>query len=380
MNFMPNPVTTAKQQDRRFLDAAIRYARRNQGRTGTNPSVSCVLVSHEEQGAIIIGRGVTAEGGRPHAEPIALEEAGDAAKGATAYVTLEPCAHHGATPPCAQTLINAGVARVVIAITDPDRRVNGLGRQMLEDAGVEVLDLHSGHAATRAMQGYLKARKFNRPFVTLKLATTESGIIGSKSRGRVRITGADLGRHVHLLRARHDAILVGIGTILADDSDLRCRLPGLENRSPIRIVLDASAKLTESHKIVETAIESPTWVAGSNNASAEWRAMLQRNGVRFVACEISEGRIALPELMDDIAAGGIQSVMVEGGASVASGFLEQDLVDELVLSIGGAPETLEPGEKPVYSPVSVGKLPEGFVIAEDLRFGTDQYLRLIRND
>ena len=380
MNFMPNTVTTARQQDRRFLDAAIRYARRNQGKTGTNPSVACVLVSYEEHGPIIIGRGVTAEGGRPHAEPVALEEAGDAAKGATAYVTLEPCAHHGTTPPCAQTLINAGVSRVVMAVTDPDRRVNGLGRQMLEEAGVEVSVMQSGPDATRAMQGYLKARKFNRPFVTLKLATTESGIIGSQNRGRVRITGVDLGRQVHLLRARHDAILVGIGTILADDSDLRCRLPGLENRSPVRIVLDASAKLTESHKIVKTAFNTPTWVAGSNAASAEWRAMLQRNGVRFVACEISESRIALPELMDDIAASGIQSVMVEGGASVATAFLEKELVDELVLSIGGDPEALNTDEKPVYSPVSIGKIPEEFVIAEDLRFGADQYLRLVRND
>lgn len=364
------------KQDQRFLDAALRLARKHQGLTGTNPSVACVIVAQTEHGARIVGSGVTAEGGRPHAEPPALLEAGNLAKGATAYVTLEPCAHHGKTPPCAQNLIDSGVARVVTAITDPDNRVNGKGHKMLLDAGIEVTPMDGGDAALRVMQGYLKARTSSRPFITLKMAMNEDGLIGSTQEGNLKISSSTSSRQTHLQRARHDAILVGSGTALSDNPGLDCRLPGLEARSPIRVLLDEKSKLNEKTRAINSALQTQTIVVSPMTAPQKWRQMLARNGVQHQACEMDKGRIALPELMDDLAAKGIQSILVEGGARIADSFLKDDLVDEILIHVGkeaGKPETKQDG---VYAPFTPNALPKGFEVIQTLRFGKDISLRL----
>ena len=210
----------SKTTDQRYMAAAIRLARRNEGLTGTNPSVACVLVREGDKGSHIVGSGVTALGGRPHAEPLALAEAGDLARGATAYVTLEPCAHHGKTPPCARTLIDAGVARVVTAVIDPDERVNSLGHKMLVDAGIEVSAGCLAKEAAEGLAAYLNRKINNRAYVTLKLALSADGFIGIRDRGQVAITGPLARSQTHLLRARHHAIMVGAGTIIGDDPEL----------------------------------------------------------------------------------------------------------------------------------------------------------------
>ncbi|MGO7424872.1 bifunctional diaminohydroxyphosphoribosylaminopyrimidine deaminase/5-amino-6-(5-phosphoribosylamino)uracil reductase RibD, partial [Rhizobium ruizarguesonis] len=208
--------------DERFMAAAIRLSRWHLGRTATNPSVGCLIVKD----GVIVGRAVTALSGRPHAETQALAEAGALARGATAYVTLEPCSHHGRTPPCAEALIAYGVARVVISVTDPDPRVSGRGIGMLREAGIEV---DAGVLETEGRQSlaaYLTRQTKNRPYVTLKLAVSADGMIGRHGAGQVAITGPEARAQVQALRAETDAILVGIGTAIADDPLLTVRSPG----------------------------------------------------------------------------------------------------------------------------------------------------------
>ena len=239
--------------DRRFMAAAIRLSRSHEGLTSTNPSVATLIVRDDGAGPVIVGRGVTAIGGRPHAEPQALDEAGALARGATAYVTLEPCAHHGRTPPCANALVAAGVARVVGAASDPDPRVSGKGYAILRAAGIAVVENVLADEAADLMAAYLIRSSKKRAEVTLKLALSRDGMIGRKGAGQVAITGEIARRQVQLMRARSDAILVGIGTALADDPLLTVRLPGLEARSPARIVLDRQCRLPLSSKLVATA-------------------------------------------------------------------------------------------------------------------------------
>ncbi|MBY3086542.1 bifunctional diaminohydroxyphosphoribosylaminopyrimidine deaminase/5-amino-6-(5-phosphoribosylamino)uracil reductase RibD [Rhizobium laguerreae] len=245
--------------DERFMAAAIRLSRWHLGRTATNPSVGCLIV----RDGVIVGRAVTALGGRPHAETQALAEAGALARGATAYVTLEPCSHHGKTPPCSEALIAYGVARVVISVTDPDRRVSGRGIAMLREAGIEV-DAGALEAEGRqSLAAYLTRQTKNRPYVTLKLAVSADGMIGRAGEGQVAITGPEARAQVQALRAETDAILVGIGTAIADDPLLTVRTPGLESQSPIRIVLDPSLALPLTSKLVATAREVPVIVVAS---------------------------------------------------------------------------------------------------------------------
>lgn len=321
------PSTNVTADDVRFMEAAIRLARHNKGLTGTNPSVGTILVKD----GIIVGRGVTAIGGRPHSEPQALADAGEAARGATAYVTLEPCAHHGRTPPCAEALVRAGVARVVVAATDPDERVSGKGFAILREAGIAVVPGVLSDKAADDLRGYLNRSSKKRPEVILKLALSADGYIGKKGEGQVAITGAIARAQSHILRSQTDVILVGVDTAIADDPILNCRLPGLEQRSPIRLILDSGLKLPLTSKLVRSSEAIPLWVSCCENVSPERRYEMQAAGCRIIAAESHEGRIALPELMDDLAAQGISSVLVEGGASVASSFLREKLVDRLVL-------------------------------------------------
>ncbi|ARO29587.1 riboflavin biosynthesis protein RibD [Rhizobium sp. NXC14] len=249
--------------DEGFMASAIRLARRHLGRTATNPSVGCLIV----RDGVVVGSAVTALGGRPHAEPQALAEAGERARGATAYVTLEPCSHHGKTPPCAEALIAYGVARVVISVTDPDPRVSGRGIAMLRQAGIEVDAGVLETEGRRSLAGYLTRQTKNRPCVTLKLAVSADGMIGREGEGQVAITGPEARAEVQALRAESDAILVGIGTAIADDPLLTVRTPGLEAQSPIRIVLDPSLALPLTSKLVQTAWEVPVIVVASEKVS-----------------------------------------------------------------------------------------------------------------
>lgn len=309
------------------MTTALGLARRGLGRVWPNPAVGCVLVNDEK----VVGRGWTQPSGRPHAETEALAMAGASAKGATAYVTLEPCAHHGKTPPCAEALIKAGVARVVAACEDPDERVSGLGLEMLRKAGIEV-ELGAFEDEAKSLNaGFFSRVLKRRPMATLKLATTLDGRIATH-RGESRwITGERARQAAHLMRASHDAILVGVGTALADDPDLTCRLPGLEAASPVRIVADSRLRLPLTSKLVKTAKQVPTWLVTLENGPSERRHVFETAGVRLI--EVAAGEGGYPDLgaaMRKLGDAGLTRVLVEGGAHMAAALLRADLVDRLV--------------------------------------------------
>jgi diaminohydroxyphosphoribosylaminopyrimidine deaminase/5-amino-6-(5-phosphoribosylamino)uracil reductase len=310
---------------------------------------------------------VTAVGGRPHAEPLSLQQAGKDAAGATAYVTLEPCAHHGRTPPCATALINAGIKRVVGAAADPDPRVAGRGYELLREAGIEVVENVLAEQAADLMAGYLIRSLKKRPEVTLKLALSRDGKIGQTGRGQVAITGPVSNAQVHLMRAESGAILIGAHTAISDDPALTCRLPGLEHRSPLRIVIDGRATLPAASVLATSARETPVLLAARHDADADRKSTLAGLGVRFLATEIHAERIALPELLEDLAGQGVMTVMVEGGARTAEMFLQENLIDRIVLFSG--PDVI--GEDGVTAPIAVDHVPAGFELVREFRFGND---------
>lgn len=361
---------TDTESDRRFMAAAIRLARLHEGRTGSNPSVATILVRETENGPVIVGSAVTAIGGRPHAEPQALAEAGELARGATAYVTLEPCAHHGRTPPCADALVAAGVARVVGAATDPDPRVSGRGYAILREAGLDVEEGVLAENAAIGLAGYLTRRTRNRAHVTLKLAVSADGMIGRKGEGQIALTGPLARRQVHMTRALSDVILVGSATALADDPELTVRLDGLEDRSPIRLILDDRLKLPLASKLVRSAGTVPLWIATSAPPEDPARIALADAGAEFLAAEPVDGRIALPELLEDIAQRGLSTVMVEGGAAVARSFLAEGLVDRL--HVYRSPVRIG-GTDGISAPVNADDLPAGFVRRRSEVFGDDRF-------
>jgi len=322
------PIGSGDAIDRAFMAVAIRLARRGLGRTAENPSVGCVLV---RDGAVL-ARARTADGGRPHAETRALDLAGPAARGATAYVTLEPCAHWGRTPPCAEALVAAGVSRVVVALADPDPRVDGGGLAILRGAGIEVVTGVLAEAATDALAGYLARRTLGRPRVTLKLASSLDGRIATATGASRWITGPEARARGHLMRARHDAILVGAGTVRADDPDLTCRLAGMAGRSPVRVVLDGGLSLVPHSRLTRTAKAVPTWVICREGADAARQEALQGLGVEILP--VAADGDARPEVgaaLAALASRGIGGLLVEGGAAVAASFLSADLVDEIAL-------------------------------------------------
>jgi len=365
---------TQEERDRRFMAAAIRYSRRHLGLTGTNPAVGTLIVRDDGDGPIIVGHGVTALGGRPHAETQALEEAGEKARGATAYVTLEPCAHHGRTPPCAEALIRAGIARVVGAAGDPDDRVAGRGYAMLRAAGIEVVSGVMAEQAKEVMSGYLVRSANKRAQVILKLALSSDGMIGRQGRGQVQISGEVSWRQVHMMRAEADAILIGVGTALNDDPALTCRLPGLESRSPARIVLDRHLRLPLNSTLVSSARKVPLYLTAASDCPQDRKAAYIEAGVQFLAVETADGEVALPELVEDLAAKGFTTLLVEGGAHTAAVFLEEDLVDKICLFV--APKTL--GEDAVAAPVSPNNFPAGFRLVRRDRFGDDDYFEFVK--
>ena len=351
------------------MAAAIRLARKHAGLTSTNPSVGTLIVRDDGDGSMIVGRGVTAIGGRPHAETEALAQAGERARGATAYVTLEPCAHHGRTPPCANALVSAGVARVVGAASDPDSRVSGKGYAILREAGIEVVEGVLAAEAADAMAGYLIRSLRKRPEVILKLALSVDGMIGKPGEGQIAITGAVARRQVHLMRAAVDAVIIGIGTALEDDPELTVRLPGLSARSPARIVLDRQARLPADSKLARSARAVPLLIAACAEADAARKAELERTGARMLATETYDDRVALPELLEDLAAQGMSSVLVEGGAATARYFLEEGLVDRIALFSGA----VVIGEGGLAAPIDASRMPPGFELVREASFGDDRY-------
>jgi diaminohydroxyphosphoribosylaminopyrimidine deaminase/5-amino-6-(5-phosphoribosylamino)uracil reductase len=322
--------TQSNAADRRFMELALTLGRRGLGRTHPNPAVGAIVVKD----GVIVGRGWTQAGGRPHAEPVALKEAGDAARGATLYVTLEPCSHVGKSLPCADAIIVAGIARVVSAIEDPNPEVAGRGHAKLRAAGIAVDVGLCAEEAARAHAGHFRRIRDKRPHVILKLAVSRDDKIGAAGRKPVAISGEAAKARVHLLRAQCDAILVGIGTVLADDPLLTCRLPGMEARSPVRIVLDRSLRIPGESRLVHSARSTPLWVVTSNAAEAPAAAMLGAEGGQVIRVAATPAGLDLAAVLHALAERGITRLLVEGGARVASSFVAGNLVDEVWLLRG----------------------------------------------
>jgi diaminohydroxyphosphoribosylaminopyrimidine deaminase / 5-amino-6-(5-phosphoribosylamino)uracil reductase len=314
---------TDRQDDERFMHLALALGRRGLGRTWPNPSVGAVIVKD----GVIVGRGWTQAGGRPHAEMEALARAGDAARGATLYVTLEPCSHYGKTPPCADALVAAGISRVVSALEDPNPEVSGQGHARLHAAGIAV-DVGLGAAeARRDHAGHIRRMRDGRPHVMLKLAMSADGKAGAAGRKPVAITGEVTRERVHLMRAQSDAIMVGIGTALADDPMLTCRLPGMARNSPVRIVMDRALRLPPASKVAATAREVPAWVVTGMEAPQAAAEVLQGQGVEVLRVAGNDGHVDLASVLKLIASRGITRLMVEGGPTLAAAFIVADLVD-----------------------------------------------------
>ncbi len=320
--------------DMRFMAAAERLARHGLGRVWPNPSVAALIVRQGENGSVLDGRGVTSRPGMAHAEVNALRQAGDLAKDATCYVTLEPCSHYGRTPPCSLALIEAGVGRVVVGILDPNPRVAGRGVGMLRDAGIDVAVGVREREIKPLYHGFTLRQLKQRPHVFLKMAVSRDGYIGRTGEGQVKISGPLSMRKVHGFRAEHDAILVGSGTALADDPQLTCRLPGLHERSPVRVIVDRCARLPVESKLVRTCVDVPVWLVCGNDADPENVEVLVAAGVNVIRVRAGACSIAPAVILSALATRGITSVMVEGGARMASSFLEADLVDDLCVVTG----------------------------------------------
>ncbi len=317
--------------DHQFMRMALMMGRRGLGQVAPNPSVGCVLVKDGH----VIGRGTTAPGGRPHAEVVAIEAAksrfgADAVKGATAYVTLEPCAHHGKSPPCIDALIAAGVGRVVSAMQDPNPAVSGQGHAKLQEAGIDITSGLLAEEARRTHAGFLSVLEHKRPMVMLKVGSSLDGRIATHTGQSQWITGDEARARAHLMRARFDAILVGLGTALADDPSLTCRLPGLEDRSPTRVVLDSHLRLPLTAKLVQTANEVRTIIVTREGADKARRKAFEKAGVEVISITPpkngAEG-VPLDKALEELALRGVTRLLVEGGSQVAGGLLALGLVD-----------------------------------------------------
>jgi diaminohydroxyphosphoribosylaminopyrimidine deaminase/5-amino-6-(5-phosphoribosylamino)uracil reductase len=353
--------------DRWHMRAALGLASRGLGQVAPNPAVGCVIVKDGR----VVGRGHTQPGGRPHAETRALGEAGDLARGATAYVTLEPCSHHGRTPPCADALITAGIGRVVVALTDPDPRVSGEGTARLRAAGIQVTESVCETEAREINEGFLRKVTEKRPMVTLKLATSLDGMIGAFGGDSQWITGEEARRFGHILRARHDAVLTGIGTVMADDPVLNCRVEGLAHLSPIRIVVDSSLRTPMDSQLVRTAKHIPLWLVTTAHAARVHGDRYHRAGVEILAVPGADGGVDIQAALRLLADRGITRVLAESGRAVAGSLLRGDLVDRIAwfrapAVIGGdgltAVESL--------GVVQVNAMPR-FVSAGEVRLGQD---------
>jgi len=312
-------------EDIAHMRSALALAKRGVGSAWPNPSVGCVVVS----GGRVVGRGVTAPGGRPHAEPAALEVAGTAARGATVYVTLEPCCHWGRTPPCTDALTSAGVARVVIATRDPDPRVDGAGIAKLRAAGILVDEGTLRAEADEVAAGFRLRVLKGRPLVTLKLASTLDGRIATRSGESQWITGEAARRAAHALRGRHDAVMVGVGTVLADDPELTCRLSGYRPLPVVRVVADSHLRTPLTATLVATAQKAPTWVLIREGSNRDRKRAFSEIGVRLIEVQGAETGLEISAALRALGAAGLTHILVEGGAQLAASLLRAELVDRV---------------------------------------------------
>jgi diaminohydroxyphosphoribosylaminopyrimidine deaminase/5-amino-6-(5-phosphoribosylamino)uracil reductase len=317
-------------QDADHMRAALALARRGLGTTWPNPSVGCVIV----RDGCVVGRGTTAPGGRPHAEPLALDMAGERAKGAAAYVTLEPCCHWGRSPPCTDALIAAGIARVVVGATDPDSRVNGQGLARLRDAGIEVEAGILEAEALKTLIGFNHRITLGRPMVTLKLASSLDGRIATHGGESQWITGTPARRLAHAMRGRHDAVMVGVGTVLADNPDLTCRIPGFRppagHPTPnVRVIADSHLRTPLTSRLLTTAAEIPTWFLLREGSNMAREAAFTNIGATLIKVPGSSAGIDLTVALAALGRAGLTRVLVEGGGQLAAALLRDDLVDRI---------------------------------------------------
>ena len=321
--------------DAAFMGAAIGWGRRYLGLTAPNPAVGCVIV----RDGVIIGRGATQPGGRPHAETEAIRDAGENARGATLYVSLEPCSHHGVTAPCADAIVNAGLKRVVSAIEDPDQRVAGRGHAKIVEAGIALRTGIGAREARRLTVGHILRVTEGRPMVTLKLAETQDGFAaGGKHDPRLLITGQAANNRVQILRALHDAIMVGVGTVLADDPLLTVRSPGMEARKPLRIVLDTHLRMPATSRLAATARDVPVLVIAGEKAPVDARLALEAKGVEVERVRVGAGgHVDLPAVLRALGKRGVTRIFSEGGPKVGSALITQGLADEVVMFSGVKP-------------------------------------------
>ncbi len=317
--------------DERWMALALALGRRNRGRVWPNPAVGCVIVSE----GLLVGRGATAPGGRPHAETIALKQAGARAEGATAYVTLEPCAHHGQTPPCANALVKAGISRVVSATGDPDPRVAGKGHAILTRAGVALSENCRAQEAVQDHAGFLSRVLKGRPFVSLKLASSLDGRIATSGGESQWITGPSSRRFVHGLRAVHDAVMVGSGTALSDDPTLTVRDLGCDFQ-PVRVICDTQLRTPAESRLGTSIGHAPLWICHGPGARGDAKSRWRDLGATLLECDVAKGSgLDLGNVLTQLADHGLTRVLCEGGGILAASLLESDLVDQLYMMNAG---------------------------------------------
>ncbi len=356
-----------RAQDERWMRLALGLAQRGLGRVWPNPAVGCVIVRDGK----VLGRGWTQSGGRPHAETEALAQAGDAT-GATAYVTLEPCAHHGKTPPCANALVKAGITRVVSALDDPDSRVAGQGYKILYDAGVKVTEDVLSDAAADLNQGFLLNRTIGRPMFTLKMASSIDGRIATASGESRWITGPNARRQVHLMRARHDAVLIGAGTARADDPLLDVRDMGMASENPVRIILDGGLSLSLTSRLARTAKDTPLWICHHAGLDKERLKTWEEIGATLIEVTHSEtGELDLADMAIQLGKRGLTRVLCEGGGRLAASMISADLVDVLITFTAGLAIGAEGGA--VFGPLQIDALQDAprFDLVETRPIGSD---------
>lgn len=376
----PNVPPPTGPDDARFMAAALNFGRRHMGMAAPNPSVGALVVRNGGE-PVVIARGVTAKGGRPHAETEALKIAGEAARGATVYVTLEPCAHQSKTPPCASALIRAGVGRVVIAIEDPNPLVSGNGIRMLRDAGIEtIVGIGAAHARIDHA-GHFRRVRDGRPHIVLKIAVSADGKTGLAGRRPARISGPVSMAEAHILRATCDAIMVGSGTVLADNPQLDCRLPGMADRSPIRVVLDGSLRIPLDSHLVRTARARKLIVIAAENAPADRENALVQRGVEVVRVPCRRDRhrkMIVADAMQELGSRGITRLLVEGGPMLSASLIQSDLVDEAI--VVQAPVTL--GDEAIDAleglPLDALLRSPRLATIEQRALGDDHMIRLFR--
>ncbi len=315
------------EADERFMALALTLGRRGLGNAWPNPAVGAVVVKDD----VVVARGWTQPGGRPHAEVEALRRAGAAARGTTLYATLEPCSHHGKTPPCVDAIMAAGISRVVSALEDPNPKIAGQGHARLKSQGIAVTTGVCVEEAKRAHAGHIRRVRDGRPHVTLKIAVSADGKAGLAGRKPAAITGEAARERVQLMRAMNDAVVTGIGTVLADDPQLTCRLPGMEPRSPVRVVLDSSLRTPLKSNLATTATRTLDWVFIDEKATPEHETELTAAGVEVLRVPGAKGQLDLAAALRALAGRGITRVMVEAGPILSAAFLQADLVDKAAL-------------------------------------------------